>query len=140
MAKEIGIFQYKNVDSNVYQTTRFNIQDVTARRTSQLTFHHSLHHRLANEQFFFFFFFYGNMFVLFMPEFYPSLIYVMFSHLIITTFSLLILAVLVIHSEVHHETQAVLWKDGHKIRNCTCIIQMYSCLASDIMLSFIQYC
>jgi len=137
MAEEIGIFQYKNVDSNVYQTTRFNTQDVTARRTLQHIFHHSLHHRLANKQFFFFRpVFYGNMFVHCMPEFYPSLLHVLFSHLIITIFSLLILAVLVIHSEVHHETQAVLWKDRHKIRNC--IIQMYSCLASDIMLSFIQ--
>jgi len=46
MAKEIGILQYKNVDHNVYQTTRFNIQDVTARRTSKFTFHRSWHHRL----------------------------------------------------------------------------------------------
>jgi hypothetical protein len=53
MAKETGIFRNKNVDSNIYQSTWFNIQEVTARRTSQLTFHHSLLHRLAYEQFFY---------------------------------------------------------------------------------------
>lgn len=126
------------MDSDVYQNTLFNIQDFTARRTSQLKFYHSLYHRLAYEEFFFRPVVYGNMFIPCMPEFYPNLLHVLFSHLVITTFLLLISAALVIHSEVHHETQAVLWEDRNKIRNC--IIQMYICLASNSRLYCNHYC